>query len=180
MSNRPSKSQPTRVDVKAKLATFDRTGLLGLVHDLYAAHKDNRVFLHARLGLSEDVLKPYRQSIDRWLCPDVYRNQDTSAAKAKQAISDYKKAVGEPAGLAELMVFYCERASRFCCEYGSDDESYRNALVNTFDQAVAIAVTLPDYSRDAFLARLNQVCDISQNLGYGVGDSMDAILAEYT
>jgi hypothetical protein len=180
MINHPSKSQPTWADVKAKLAPFDRTQLLGLVHDLYAAHKDNRVFLHARLGLGEDVLKPYKQTIDRWLCPDVYRNQNTSAAKAKQAISDYRKAVGEPAGLAELMVFYCELASGFCREYGTDDESYRNGLVNTFDQAVAIAVTLPDDSRDAFLARLNQVCNISQNLGYGVGESMGVILVEYT
>ena len=96
MINRPSKSQPTWIDVKAKLAPFDRTGLLSLVQDLYAAHKDNQVFLHARLGLSEDVLKPYRQTIDRWLWPDVFRNRDTSVAKAKQAISNYKKAVGEP------------------------------------------------------------------------------------
>jgi hypothetical protein len=180
MINRPSKSQPTWIDVKAKLAPFDRTGLLSLVQDLYAAHKDNQVFLHARLGLSEDVLKPYRQTIDRWLWPDVFRNQDTSVAKAKQAISNYKKAVGEPGGLAELMVFYCERAAGFCCEFGNDDESYLTALVHTFEQAHAIAITLPVNTRDAFLARLDRVRNISHNLGYGVGDSMDFILAEYT
>ena len=177
MINRPSKSQPTWIDVKAKLASFDRTSLLGLVQDLYAAHKDNQVFLHARLGLSEDVLKPYRQTIDRWLWPDVFRNQNTSVAKAKQAISNYKKAVGEPGGLAELMVFYCERAAGFCREFGNDDVSYLNALVHTFEQAHDIAITLPVNSRDAFLARLDQVRNISHNLGYGVGDSMDDILA---
>jgi hypothetical protein len=180
MIKRPSKSQPTWIDVKAKLASFDRTGLLGLVQDLYAAHQDNQTFLHARLGLSEDVLKPYKQTIDRWLWPDVLREQDTSVAKAKQAISHYKKAVGEPGGLAELMVFYCERASGFCCEFGNDDESYLTALVHTFEQALAIAITLPANSRDALLARLNCVRNTSHNLGYGVGDSMDSILAEYT
>jgi hypothetical protein len=65
MTRRQSKSQPTWVDVKAKLANFDRTGLLSLVQDLYAAHKDNQAFLHARLGLGEDILKPYKQTIDR-------------------------------------------------------------------------------------------------------------------
>ncbi len=100
-------------DVKAKLAGFDRPGLLGLIQDLYAAHKDNRAFLHARFGLTEDVLEPYKETIDRWLWPDVFRNQDTSVSKAKQAISDYKKAVGEPEGLVELMVFYCERSAGF-------------------------------------------------------------------
>jgi hypothetical protein len=35
----------------------------------------------------------------------------SAAVAAKQAISSYRKAVGEPAGLAEYMVFYCERAA---------------------------------------------------------------------
>ena len=76
---------PTWTLVKAKLATFDRAGLLGLVRDLYAADKENRTFLHARFGLGEDVLEPYKQTIERWLWPDVIRNQNTSVAKAKQA-----------------------------------------------------------------------------------------------
>jgi len=151
-----------------------------LLQDLYAAHKDNQTFLHARLGMSEDVLKPYKQTIDRWLSPDVFRNQATSVVKAKQAISNYKKAVGEPGGTAELMVFYCERASEFCREFGNDDVGYLTALVRTFEQALAMAVTLPDNSRDDLLARLDRVRNTSHNLGYGVGDSMDDILAEYT
>ena len=84
--------------------------------------KDNQVFLHTRFGLGEDVLKPYRETLGRWLLPDVLRNQDTSVAKAKQAISSYRKAVGEPAGLAELMVFYCESAAGFSNDVGNQDE----------------------------------------------------------
>ena len=83
MVRRQSKSQPTWTDVKSKLAGFDRAGLLALVQDLYAAHKDNQAFLHARLGLGEDVLEPYKQTLDRWLWPDVLRRQDTSVAKGK-------------------------------------------------------------------------------------------------
>jgi hypothetical protein len=56
-----------------------------LIHDLYAAHKDNQTFLHARFGLGVDVLKPYKETLNRWLWPDVLRKQDTSVAKAKQA-----------------------------------------------------------------------------------------------
>ena len=41
MAKRKSKSQPTWTDVKAKLADFDRTALLGLIQSLYAAYKDN-------------------------------------------------------------------------------------------------------------------------------------------
>jgi hypothetical protein len=102
------KSQPTWADLKAQLAGFDRKGLLGLIQDLYAANRDNRTFLHTRFGLGEDTLKPYKETIARWLWPDVIRNQNTSVVKAKEAVSSYKKAVGDPAGLAELMVFYCD------------------------------------------------------------------------
>lgn len=91
------KTAPSWSDVKTRLGDFDRAGLIGLVQDLYAASKDNQTFLHARYGLGDDVLKPYKATIDRWLWPDVCKNQDTSVAKAKKAISDYKKAVGQPA-----------------------------------------------------------------------------------
>ena len=67
---------------------------MGLIQDLYAAHNDNRTFLHTRFGLGGDLLKPYKEKLERWLWPDVSRNQDISVAKAKQAISSYRKAVG--------------------------------------------------------------------------------------
>ena len=179
MIRHQSKS-PTWTEVKAKLASFDRTGLLGLVQDLYAAHKDNQTFLHTRLGLGKDLLEPYKQTIDRWLWPDVFRKQDTSVAKAKQAISNYKKAVGEPAGLAELMVFYCEQAAGFCSDMGNEDEDYFAALVRIFEQALNVTNTLPPNVRGALVARLDRVARISQKFAYGVGDDMDFLLGKYT
>jgi hypothetical protein len=35
----------------------------------------------------------------------VFLRQDVSVSQAKRAISDYRKAVGDPEGLTELMVF---------------------------------------------------------------------------
>src|ERR1700737_4550939 len=156
MTKREPKSQPTWTDVKAKLAAFDRTALLDLLHHLYAAHKDNQAFLHARFGLGEDVLEPYKKTIDRWLWPDPFHNQDTSVSKAKQAISHYKKAVGEPEGLAELMVFYCERAAGFCSDVGNQDEGYFNALVRMFEQTLKFANALSVDRRDALASRLDR------------------------
>jgi hypothetical protein len=103
-NTKPQSKQLTWTDVKAKLADFDRAALLDLIRSLYSANKDNQVFLHSRFGLGGDVLEPYKKIIDRWLSPDVLRNQDVSVSQAKQAISDYKKAVGDPEGVAELMV----------------------------------------------------------------------------
>jgi hypothetical protein len=173
------KATPSWIDVKTRLAGLDRTGLLGLVQDLYAASKDNRAFLHARLHLGEDVLEPYKATVDRWLWPDVFKNQDTSVVKAKQAISDYKKAAGTADGLAELMVFYCERASGFSCDVGLDDEAYLSALVRMFEQALKAVAVLPETQRAALWTRLQIVRDRSHDIGYCVGEDMDALLAEH-
>jgi hypothetical protein len=148
MANRQSKSKPTWANVKAKLAGFDRAALLSLVQNLYAVHKENQAFLHARLGLGEDVLEPYKKTIDRWLWPDVFRRQETSVSKAKQAISDYKKALGDPEGLAELMVFYCERAAGFSKGVSHDDAGYFDALVRMFEQSLKITNTLAGNARE--------------------------------
>jgi len=179
MTKRPPRSQPRWTDVKAKLTSLDRMGLIGLVQDLYTLHKDNQTFLHTRFGLGEDALQPYKETLDRWLWPDVLRNQDISVAKAKQAISSYRKAVGEPAGLAELMVSFCENAAGFSDNVGYQDESYFDALINMFEQALKVTCQLPAGDRDALIARLGRVRTISHNFGYGVGDEMDDLLAKY-
>jgi hypothetical protein len=179
MAKLQSRSQPTWKDVKAKIAGFDRAALVGLVQDLYAAHKDNQTFLHARFGLIEDAREPYKKAIDRWIWPDVLRRQDTSVPKGKQAISDYKNAVGDPEGLADLMVFYCERAAGFCSDVGYQDEGYFNALVHVFEQALKLAITLPASCCNGLVARLDRVRRISHQFGYGVGDSMDFLMSKY-
>lgn len=180
MTRRPSRSQTRWTDVKAKLTSLDRIRLIGLVQDLYALHKDNQTFLHTRFGLGEDILKPYKETVGRWLWPDVLRNQDISVAKAKRAISSYRKAVGEPAGLAELMVSFCESAAGFSNDVGYQDEGYFDALVHMFKQALKVTCQLPAGDRDALIVRLDRVRTISHNLGYGVGDDMDSLFVDYT
>jgi len=173
------KAAPSWSDVKARVADFDRVELLGLLHDLYAASKDNQVFLHARFAPGDDALKPYKTTIDRWLWPDVLKNQDISVAKAKKPIADYRRAIGQAEGLAELMVFYCERAAGFSNEFGMDDEGYYSALVRMFEQALNTIASLADAQRQPFWDRLDTVRRTSHNFGYGVGDDMDDLLAEY-
>jgi len=166
-------------DVKARLTHFDHDGLLGLLHDLYSAGKDNQVFLHARFGLGEDVLAPYKVTINRWLWPDMFRNQHASVAKAKKSISDYRKAIGHAEGLAELMVFYCERAVGFSVEVGLQDEGFFVTLVRMFEQALQAIARLPDAQRPVLMERLDLVHDLSRNIGYGVDDAMSDLLVEY-
>ena len=173
------KNTPSWSDVKTKLVDLDRAGLLRLLQDLYAANKDNQTFLHARLSLGDDLLKPYKVTIDRWLWPDVLKNQDTSVAKAKKPIADYKKAIGQAEGLAELMVFYCERAAGFSNDVGLQDEGYFDALVRMFEQALKTIAILDDAQRQPLWERLRAAHQICRNFGYGVSDDMGDLLAEF-
>jgi len=166
---------PTWSDLKGRLAALDRPALLGLIQDLYAASRDNQAFLHARFALGEDVLAPYKATIHRWVCPDVIRNQNCSVTKAKGAISDYRKAVGAPEGLAELTVFYCESCMELLACCGMEDEGYFGALARVFGQSLdAIAQLEPD-RRTAFVERLDRVRREGRKWG-GAGDDMNDLM----
>jgi hypothetical protein len=182
MAKRQSKANPTWEEVKAKLAGFDRAALLAVLQDLYAAAEGNRAFLHARFALGQDPLQPYKKIVDRWLSPDVFRGEETSVSRAKRAISDYKKASGDLEGQAELMVYYCERAAGFCRDVDHQDAAYCDALVRMFEQALRTTTDLAANSeaiRTCLLSTLDHVRSMGHELGYGVGDDMDILFAEF-
>jgi len=77
------------------------------------------------------------------------------------------------------MVFYCERAAGFCNDIGYQDDGYFDALIGMFKQALKVIAQLPTIDRIALVGRLDRVRVISHNFGYGVGDDMDSLLAEY-
>jgi hypothetical protein len=86
-----------------------------------------------------------------------------SVSQAKRALSDYKKAVGDPEGVAELMVFYCERAAGCCDAIYSDDEGYFDALVRMFEQALKFANAPSPNRRNDLVSRLDRVRTISHD-----------------
>ena len=168
-------ASPTWIDVKAALQTFDRAGLLGLLQDLYAGSKDNQAFLHARLSLGHDQLKPYKTMISSWICPDLMRNQPVSVSKANKAIAAYKKAIGHPEGLAELSIFYCEEAFSFLESCGMEDEGYFLALIRMYNQALKYASNLPVASRTGHVERIDKLRSRGRHVGWGVQDELNSL-----
>lgn len=179
MMSDAKKKKPTWNDLKRTIGGLNRDALLGLVHDLYAASKENKAFLHTRFGLGDDVFEPYKATISRWVCPDVMRNQDYSVSKAKKAISDYKKAVGDAEGLSELSVYYCESCRDFLGFCSVDDEVYFNALVRMFEQALQWIRQLDPVQQEHYLERLDSVHYQADDWGWGVSDDVDKLMVEY-
>lgn len=176
-TQKTTKATPSWSDVKIKLADLERASMLDLLQDLYAASKDNKAFLHTRFGLGDNPLECYKGMIRQWINPADYR-KPISVAKARKAIGDYKKALGQPEGLAELTVFYCEEVFDFLAGCGMDDEGFYDALVRMFEQALKYVLVLPRAQQAAFLSRLDRVRQSGQNVGWGVGGAMNALLAE--
>lgn len=173
---RPPRAQVAWSQVKAKLADFNRAGLIALLQDLYAASKENQAFLHSRFGLGEDPLRPYKQTIARSLWPDL--NKPVSVAAAKKAISSYGKANGHAEGMAELMTFFCEQAAGFVRDVGLQDESYFDALLRMYARALTAAAALQNAERAEKIKRLGQVRALCRDIGYGVFDEMTMLLEE--
>jgi hypothetical protein len=176
--NKEKRTSPSWIDVKTVLIDFDRAGLLGLVQDLYAGNKDNQAFLHARLGLGDGQLEPYKASISRWISPDIMRNQRISISTAKRAIVDYKKALGRPEGLAELSTFYCEEALSFLESCSLEDERYFAALIRMYDQSLKWVLGLPLALRPGYLERLDQLRSRAKHVGWGVQDALNDLWHE--
>ena len=76
------------------------------------------------------------------------------------------------------MVFYCEQAAGFSADVALDDEGYLSALVRMFGQALKAILALPPEQRGALPARLDAVRSACDDIGYGVGEDMDALLGE--
>ncbi|MBF6571162.1 MAG: hypothetical protein IVW54_20045 [Candidatus Binataceae bacterium] len=175
-SRKPPKTQAAWSQVKSKLFDFDRTGLIALLHDLYAAKRDNQAFLHTRLGLGGDSLDPYKEVIARSLWPDL--SKPVSVAAAKKAISSYGRAQGRAEDMAELMVFFCEQAAGFVRDVGLQDETYFNALLRMYGRALAAVATLQNATRAEKIKRLGRIRGLCRDVGYGVFDAMTMLLEE--
>jgi len=123
-----------------------------------------------------DPLQAYKKTVDLWLWLDIFRGQQTSVSRAKRVITKYKKALGDPVGLAVALVFYCERAAGFCQDVQHQDTAYFDALVRMFEQALKARANLTGNVQNGFLTRLERVRSVGHQLGYGVGNNMDVLV----
>lgn len=159
-------------DIKNQIGDLDKAQLLGLLKDLHAASKEAQLFLHARYSVGGDVLAPYKATISQWINPRS-SSKPLSVAKAKAAITAYKKASGSLIGLAELKVFYCEEVFVFLGLDTVDNEAFYDSLGVMFAQALAAINKLPEADREPYIKRMWEVRLKGHEVGWGVWDDFD-------
>lgn len=177
-SAKSHKKKPTWNDVKTAIANFERPALISLISDLYAYGTPNKNFLHARFSLGSDALKPYKKIIEDALFPDVMSNDDVEIATAKKAISDYGKAVGNPKGMLELMVYFVECGASFSLDVGYGDEDFFAALERMYEKAIKLLLTLDEATIDDFYDRFEDLVTSTSDIGWGFHDTLGEIFSE--
>lgn len=177
-SDKPPKKKPSWNDVKSAIAKFERPALISLISDLYAYSTPNKNFLHARFSLGSDSLKPYKKIIEDALFPDVMSNDPVEIATAKKAISDYGKAVGDPKGMLELMVYFVECGASFSLDVGYGDEYFFAALERMYEKAIKLLLTLDEAIIDDFYDRFEDLVTSTEPIGWGFHDTLGDIFSE--
>ena len=158
--------------VKAKLAALEAKELLSLVGDLYRLSKENQAFLDARCAASADPLQHYKKIISDSLYPDVQKNKPIQIAKAKRAVSDYKKAAADPQGEVELMVYFVEQGNDCTLDYGDIDGPFYDALILMYGRAVDQLLSLPKNAREPFRRRLAAILNSAAHIGWAYPDEL--------
>lgn len=93
-------------------------------------------------------------------------------AEARKAIRDYRKASGNAAGTADLMLTYVELGTAFACEFGNDDERFYSSLSSVLGELVALLASEAPELYPCFRERLLGVWDQAARLGWGYGDEV--------
>ena len=177
-SAKPLKKKPTWTDVKSAIAGFERSALIGLISNLYTFSSENKDFLHARFSLCADVLKPYKKTIEEALYPDVMSNDDVEIATAKKAISNYGKAVGDPKGMLELMVYFVECGAGFSLDVGYGDEVFFASLERMYEKAIKLLLTLDEATIDDYYGRFEELVTSTRDIGWGFHDTLGDVFSE--
>lgn len=162
--------------VKNVLASKEPKELLSLIKDLYSLNQQNKTFIQTKYSFT-DPIKPYMEIISQCISLD-YR-KPINLAGAQKAISQYRKAVGDPKELLELMVFYVECGNDLTCEYGDIDEKFYFSLESMFEKALQALAKSDTATVEEYLPRLQDIVEKAENIGWGYYDTIVELLYDY-
>ena len=172
-------ASPTRkgwAEVKTRLETFDRKGLVSLVRDLYEASPANRRFLDSRLVPARHAIEEYRRLVADAIYPDPFSRRRISVRDAGAVITEYRRSTGDLAGTVDLMLTFVEAGTEQSVDLGYGDDDYFDALENKVKAIVKALDELPATVRATAVDRLIHVRDRAKNIGWGYGDALNDVV----
>jgi hypothetical protein len=172
------KKSATWVDVKVRLDRMDRTGLVGVIKDLYGASELNRRFLHAQFVATAPVLEEYRRLVRAAVFPDPFSQRPIRLRDGTATIAEYKRATGDLAGTVDLMLEFVEAGTEQSADLGYGHEAYFGALERKVKEIVRSLDALADADRSAATARLVKLGEYQGTIGWGYCDFLGDVAAK--
>jgi len=166
---------PSWIDVKKHITSFDKKQLIALVGDLYRLSADNKNFFHTRFSLGENPLETYKHIIQGAMHPYLEDNEVLDIETANKAIKSYSKAIDNPQGEAELMIFYVECGNNFTLSYGDIDEDFYDSVLDMYELAIETVKELPLDNQKDFRERLHEIMESGAGIGWGYSDGLSGL-----
>lgn len=164
--------------IRAKLEKSSQRDLVGLIKEFYELNAQNKLFLDTRFSNQNAGLEKYKLIIEKNICPSEPWKKDVSLSTGRKAISDYKRALGDPEGLIELMIYYCECGVNFTLEFGDIDEGFYMSIESMYESALKLLQKHKEY-KDAFFTRVEDIVHRTQGMGWGFHDTLEETFQEY-
>ncbi|EDY16578.1 conserved hypothetical protein [Chthoniobacter flavus Ellin428] len=167
--------------IRQHLATWEKPALLALVKDLYEAAAENRHFLLARCQAEESgglAVEKYRQKIVEQFFPRRRLMGELKLGEARKAIRDYRKATGNTAGTAELLMTYVENGAEFTAQFGNIDQRFYSSIESALEE---LAVLLRGEARPLypqFADRLARIEERTAGIGWGFHDFISDVVRQ--
>jgi hypothetical protein len=166
--------------LRRHVATWDKPALLALVKDLYEAAADNRDFIQARCQSGEsggEILQKYRGKIVEQFYP-ARGEAKLRLSEARKAIRDYRKATGNVAGTAELLMTYVEQGAEFTNDYGDIDAQFYDSVESVLDELAALLMREAREMYPQLSERLARVERMTDGIGWGFHDYIGDVVGQ--
>jgi len=180
---RKDANTPSWRQLKQRIATHDQKTLVALVGELFDLSKSHQDFLGARYA-EEDTgpaLKRYKDVVSEAIYPDLIydRNARIDFARARKAVSDFKRASRDPVQILDLMIHYVEIGTRLANDIGIDYESFYTSLESMFESVIRMLKGKEKAYAEHFLPRLKKTVKRATD-AWGYRDSLEDLLDELT
>jgi hypothetical protein len=163
--------------IRARLSKSDSASLVAIIHDLYDASSDNRLFLHARVLGARGEVDKYRKLVEDAVYPDPFSRKPVKIAEAKRLIQHYRRATADEAGTADLLLTAVAAGTAQAVDLGYGDESYFASLLRMLETAMNTIQQLPPKVQSKFVARVDSIANNAARIGWGYGDAVRDLAA---
>jgi len=162
----------TQPSLSRLLRELKQAELHRLVMDLCDRSAENRSFVEARLGASEQNLSSFKRRIEQALYPDPMSSKRISLVAARKAVSDYQRATGDARGVLDLMLYYVECGTEEVVDLGMDDR-FCASLESMFDRALEQLKRNDTDTIQAYLPRFRALVSSAEDAAWGLGEYLD-------